>query len=190
MRRGETGARLRGQPPQINSDESLPFRCDGSRMIPLQPRGLAGSLVAFQDLPGSCAPVGTVTERASTPRSASVPSSCSMVRPQRCGHLSPPKARSHRGPTVMNKTRFLMAALALLLPSLSPSFLVSQGVTTATVSAKVRDGEGNPRSGVRNCSAPAFRDRVPGQNSRRWPSHTSRNEDRRSIYGHCVRDRL
>ena len=49
----------------------------------------------------------------------------------------------------MNKTRFLMAALALLLPSLSPSFLVSQGVTTATVSAKVRDGEGNPRSGVR-----------------------------------------
>jgi Carboxypeptidase regulatory-like domain len=49
----------------------------------------------------------------------------------------------------MNKTRFLMAALALLLPSLSPSSLTSQGITTATISARVRDDAGSPRSGVR-----------------------------------------
>ena len=49
----------------------------------------------------------------------------------------------------MNKKRLLIAAFALLLPSVSPLPLASQGVTTATISAKVRDASGNPRSGVR-----------------------------------------
>jgi len=49
----------------------------------------------------------------------------------------------------MHKKRLLIAVLASLLPSLSPLPLASQGVTTATISAKVRDASGNARSGVR-----------------------------------------
>jgi hypothetical protein len=43
----------------------------------------------------------------------------------------------------------LVAAIALLLPSLSASPLSAQGVTTGTVAARVNDSNGNPRSGVR-----------------------------------------
>ena len=49
----------------------------------------------------------------------------------------------------MNKKRLLIAAFASLLPSLSPLPLSSQGVTTSTISARVRDASGNARSGVR-----------------------------------------
>lgn len=49
----------------------------------------------------------------------------------------------------MNKKRLLIATFALLLPSVSPLPLASQGVTTSTISAKVRDASGNARSGVR-----------------------------------------
>ena len=49
----------------------------------------------------------------------------------------------------MNKKRLLIAAFALLLLSLSPSSLAAQGVTTATIAARVRDANGNPRAGIR-----------------------------------------
>jgi len=49
----------------------------------------------------------------------------------------------------MNKQRLFIAALALLLPSLSPWTLAAQGVTTGTISVKVIDAAGNPRTGVR-----------------------------------------
>src|SRR6202171_1727729 len=49
----------------------------------------------------------------------------------------------------MNKKRLLIAAFASLLPSLSPLPLASQGVTTSTISARVKDANGNARSGVR-----------------------------------------
>ena len=49
----------------------------------------------------------------------------------------------------MIKKRLLIAALALFLPSLAPSLLPGQGVTTGTISARVRDSNGNPRAGVR-----------------------------------------
>src|SRR2546423_5111829 len=49
----------------------------------------------------------------------------------------------------MNKQRLFIAALALLLPTLSPWTLAAQGVTTGTISVKVVDAAGNPRSGVR-----------------------------------------
>lgn len=49
----------------------------------------------------------------------------------------------------MNKKRLLIAAFATLLPSLSPLPLASQGVTTSTISARVKDASGNARSGVR-----------------------------------------
>jgi hypothetical protein len=49
----------------------------------------------------------------------------------------------------MNKKRLFIAAFGLLLPFLSPSSVVAQGVTTGTISARVQDANGNPRSGVR-----------------------------------------
>lgn len=49
----------------------------------------------------------------------------------------------------MNNKRLFIAAFGLLLPSLSPSSLAAQGVTTGTISAQVKDANGNPRSGVR-----------------------------------------
>src|SRR6267378_3497654 len=49
----------------------------------------------------------------------------------------------------MNKQRLLIAALALLLPSLATSSLSAQGVTTGTIAARVNDANGNPRAGVR-----------------------------------------
>ncbi|HVS59899.1 MAG TPA: carboxypeptidase regulatory-like domain-containing protein [Gemmatimonadaceae bacterium] len=49
----------------------------------------------------------------------------------------------------MNKKRLLIAAFASLLPSLSPLPLASQGVTTSTISARVKDASGNARAGVR-----------------------------------------
>jgi hypothetical protein len=48
----------------------------------------------------------------------------------------------------MNKKRLLIA-FGLLLPSLFASSLAAQGVTTATISARVNDANGNARSGVR-----------------------------------------
>ena len=49
----------------------------------------------------------------------------------------------------MNKQRLLIAALAVLLPSLAASTLSAQGITTGTISARVLDAAGNPRAGVR-----------------------------------------
>ena len=49
----------------------------------------------------------------------------------------------------MNKKRLLIAAFASSLPFLSPLPLASQGVTTSTISARVKDTNGNARSGVR-----------------------------------------
>lgn len=50
----------------------------------------------------------------------------------------------------MLKTRlFLTVATAWALVTGAPARLVAQGVTTSTISARVRDSNGNPRSGVR-----------------------------------------
>jgi len=49
----------------------------------------------------------------------------------------------------MNKKRLLIAAIVSLLPSLSPLPLASQGVTTSTISARIKDASGNARSGIR-----------------------------------------
>jgi len=49
----------------------------------------------------------------------------------------------------MNKQRLLLAALALLLPSLVTRTVSAQGITTGTISARVNDAAGNPRAGVR-----------------------------------------
>ena len=49
----------------------------------------------------------------------------------------------------MNKKRLLITAFAPLLLSLSSSSLAAQGVTTATIAARVRDANGNPRAGIR-----------------------------------------
>src|SRR4030088_3567716 len=49
----------------------------------------------------------------------------------------------------MTKKRLLIGVFASLLPSLSPLRLASQGVTTSTISARVKDTDGNARSGIR-----------------------------------------
>src|SRR6202022_3013709 len=69
-----------------------------------------------------------------------------LVAYARSGHLRapPPRSRIH-----MNKKRLLIAAFASSLPFLSPLPLASQGVTTSTISARVKDTNGNARSGVR-----------------------------------------
>ena len=49
----------------------------------------------------------------------------------------------------MSMKRSFVAALALVIPLAPGRFLEAQGVTTSTISARVRDSNGNPRSGVR-----------------------------------------
>ncbi|MFN2637692.1 MAG: carboxypeptidase regulatory-like domain-containing protein [Gemmatimonadaceae bacterium] len=49
----------------------------------------------------------------------------------------------------MIKKRLLVAVVALFLPALVPNAVAAQGVTTSTISAIVKDANGNPRSGVR-----------------------------------------
>ena len=49
----------------------------------------------------------------------------------------------------MSTKRSFVAALALMIPLAPGRFLEAQGVTTSTISARVRDSNGNPRSGVR-----------------------------------------
>ena len=85
----------------------------------------------------------------------------------------------------MNKQRLLIAALAVLLPSLAASTLAAQGVTTGTISARVNDANGNPRAGVRviavhTPSGTVYQARTR-ENGRANPP---RNEGRWAIHGH------